>query len=208
MNAGQTSARVYEALRRRLMERAYTPGARLDPQLIADELASSTTPVRDALHVLAGEELVQLGPHGGFACAMIDEPGLVDLYAWSSAVLNLALRDRKRVMAAPVEAKGEISSESLAVRARELFQAMADASANIEHGRAMRRINARLHGARLTEATIFQDATEELDDIAQCYAAHDLPDLRRRLGRYWRRRRLVAARVVRQLYRTSTSRDG
>jgi DNA-binding FadR family transcriptional regulator len=208
MNGGPTTTRVYDVLRRRIMERGYAPGARLDPQAVADELASSTTPVRDALHVLAGEELITLNPNGGFFCAVVDEPGLVDLYAWNDAVLNIVLRDRKQDPPVPATWVGTLSPELVAERARSLFQSMADASHNIEHGRVMRRINARLHGARQIETTLFPDAIEELESIAHCYSALDLPELRRRLGRYGRRRQIHAGEVVRQLYRAAPSREG
>ena len=62
MNSGPTSERVYGALRERILANVFAPGARLDPAVLASELASSVTPVRDALHLLAGEQLVEVRP--------------------------------------------------------------------------------------------------------------------------------------------------
>jgi DNA-binding GntR family transcriptional regulator len=207
MNAGPTSARVYEALRQRLMDRAWVPGTKLDPPTLAEEMLSSTTPVRDALHMLAGEDLVVIHPQGGFACVTINEPGLVDLYAWNGEVLNLALR--KHNAGPPVAhatATGD-SPEHLAERTALLFQSIADSSSNVEHAAAIKRINARLHGARQVEAMVLSHVRQELDAIELCHANRDLENLRRGLARYERRRKLHAAGVVRGLYRGIAS-DG
>ena len=49
MNAGPTAERVYDTLKRAMMERRFRPGDRLDPAMLAEDLNSSTTPVREAL---------------------------------------------------------------------------------------------------------------------------------------------------------------
>ncbi|MGK4455738.1 GntR family transcriptional regulator, partial [Klebsiella pneumoniae] len=59
MNSGPTAERVHEALKRRIMGREFRPGDRLDPAVLAAPLSSSVTPVRDALHLLTGEGLVE-----------------------------------------------------------------------------------------------------------------------------------------------------
>lgn len=96
MNAGPTSTRIYDSLRTWILDRGFRPGSRLNPTLLADALSSSVTPVRDALHLLAGEELVTAAASGSFAMPLIDEPGLIDLYLWNGQVLELALRDQTR----------------------------------------------------------------------------------------------------------------
>jgi len=54
-----TFDRVYAAIRKRLRDGLYRPGERLEPALLSDELNASVTPVRDALHRLTGERLVE-----------------------------------------------------------------------------------------------------------------------------------------------------
>jgi DNA-binding GntR family transcriptional regulator len=92
VNAGPTSERVYAALKRLILARRFRPGEKLDPGRLADALGSSVTPVRDALHLLTGEGLVEMRTSDGYAIPLIDEPGLRDLYRWSAAVLQLAAR--------------------------------------------------------------------------------------------------------------------
>ena len=96
MNAGPTSERIYIALKQLIFERRFRPGEKLDPGRLADELGSSVTPVRDALHVLAGEGLIETRISEGYALPLIDEPGLKDLYRWCSGVFQLAVRTAPR----------------------------------------------------------------------------------------------------------------
>lgn len=92
MNSGATAERVHEALKRRIMGREFRPGDRLDPAVLAAPLSSSVTPVRDALHLLTGEGLVETRTSGGFHIPALDEPALKDLYDWSAELLALAIR--------------------------------------------------------------------------------------------------------------------
>ena len=96
MNSGPTSERVYGALRERILANAFAPGARLDPAVLASELASSVTPVRDALHLLAGEQLVEVRPGDGFHLPHLTGPGLDDLYALNAELRLLAVFHRRR----------------------------------------------------------------------------------------------------------------
>src|SRR3546814_20892343 len=75
--------RVYDAIKQRIMAHEFRPGDRLDPAVLAELLASSVTPGRDALHMLAGEGLVEARTSGGFHLPSIDEPGPEDVSAWA-----------------------------------------------------------------------------------------------------------------------------
>jgi hypothetical protein len=92
MNAGATAERVLKALRLRLMDRDIRPGDRLDPALLTSQLGASATPVREALHVLSGEGLVEARAGGGFCLPLLDEAALQDRYDWSGQLLQIALR--------------------------------------------------------------------------------------------------------------------
>lgn len=92
MSAGAITERVLVSLRQLLTGRTMRPGDHLDPALLAERLASSVTPVREALHRLSGEGLVESRARGGFILPFLDAAGLQDLYAWSGQVLALAIR--------------------------------------------------------------------------------------------------------------------
>ena len=56
MSPGPTFDRVYFALKEQLTSGRHPPGAHLEPSVLGDELCSSITPIRDALHRLVGEK--------------------------------------------------------------------------------------------------------------------------------------------------------
>ena len=54
MTPSGTFERVYFALKDKLRRGLLKPGERLEPAALSDELFASVTPIRDALHRLAG----------------------------------------------------------------------------------------------------------------------------------------------------------
>lgn len=202
MNAGQIAERVYAALRAQIMRRAVTPGDRLDPAMLAASLASSVTPVRDALHRLTGEGLVETRNAGGFHVPAIDEPGLEDLYDWSGELLVLAIRAWRRPFAPPPTVD-MAADATLADRAAALFLAIAGQSENREHAHAVDRVNVRLHAARMVEPHVIGAADDELDALWAAASAADRAALRRLCAGYHRRRRRAAADIVRAVYRAA-----
>lgn len=198
MNSGVTTERVYETVKAMLIGRGVRPGARLDPQAFATALGSSVTPVRDALHVMTGEALVETRLHEGFYAPNIDGPGLRDLYAWNLEILRLALRAgarRGEFLLRPAE------TENAADQIGALFMAVAERSSNVEHARAIRQTNDRLHAARLIEASLFADIPQEMANLAEAWEQAAVSPFRRPLEAYHRRRIKACAEIVRHLYR-------
>lgn len=201
MNSGATLERIYGELKRRVLSSVYRPGDRLEPAALAEELGSSTTPVRDALHLLVGEHLLATRTGGGFFVPQIDEPALQDLYDWAAQILLLALRDA----GADDEPGGAVAAgaedDDRTSLTAALFERIGARSGNAEHLRELRSINDRLHAARLAEQSLLEGWRDELDGIETAFNAGDLPRLRRAILAYHRRRHRAAAAVVRALYR-------
>lgn len=199
MNAGATTERVHDAVRRMILTRGLRPGARLDPAVLADGLATSATPVREALNQLCGAGLVDARPGGGFHVAMIDAPALADLYRWNEEVLGIILRSARRVLA--VDAREQEHAGDIAGATAALAERLARASANEEHLRAMRDINARLHAVRLVEADLLVDTSEELARLSAAADHDDVAALRTGWRHYHQRRQRLAPEIVRALLR-------
>lgn len=69
--------RAYEAIKSAILFLELKPGARLVERKLAEQLRVSKSPVRDALHRLAGEGLVVQTPYAGMVVCRFD-PGFVD----------------------------------------------------------------------------------------------------------------------------------
>lgn len=196
MNSGLTAERVYDAIRAQILDRAYLPGTRLEPAQLAKDLAASMTPVRDALHRLMGEGLVEARTGSGFHLPLLDEPSLIDLYLWSHELSLLALRHWTSEPSEPTP------PTTLADRADALFERIARGSDNGEHRRAMQQLAARLHAVRHVEPQALPGVDEELRGLED---ELDQPDRRRfltLLGAYHRRRGRAAGAILRALYRS------
>ncbi|MGY4398808.1 DNA-binding transcriptional MocR family regulator [Sphingomonas sp. UYAg733] len=207
MNSGATSERVYDALKRRICEREFRPGDRLDPSMLGDTLNSSVTPIRDALHKLTGEGLVEVRPSDGFHLPQIDVPGLQDLYRWTAEILALAIKSSTQPIVGGVSSTriGGVTI-ALADATAALFADIAQRSRNIEHRRAISSANDRLHAARVAETKILDGIADELANLREAVAAANRNDVRRQVAAYHRRRQQAAAEVVRILYRNGGTR--
>lgn len=202
MNAGATAERAYDALKRRVRDAALRPGERLDPSALAEELSTSVTPVRDALHRLTGERLVETRISDGFHMPVASEPALQDLYDWSAQILLLALRADNAAARGDGVIAGPAHGGATAVdRTEALFEGIAARSGNAEHAAAVRSINDRLHGCRLVETHVLEGVSDEVDALIALAQQDDVTALRKALTAYHRRRRRVAPELVRLLYR-------
>ncbi len=82
----------YEQIYRRIIEGVYRPGERLIEQRIAEELAVSRTPVREALVRLEGAGLVVNARHKGAMVRTLTREDIVDLYELRAVLESLAAK--------------------------------------------------------------------------------------------------------------------
>lgn len=199
MNAGPFSERIYEDLRDLVTRRETKPGIRLDPGVIAKQLNSSTTPVREALNRLVGERLVETRTSTGYHLPLIDEPALKDLIGWSGEILALAIRRITTSLVGAAELPGPASTYPDRIGA--VFAAIVRASGHVEYIPAIAQANARLHAVRLGEHESFDDLETELGGLVSAMREDSLGDVKRLVQTYHRRRTRVAAELLRRRYR-------
>jgi DNA-binding transcriptional MocR family regulator len=196
MNAGTTAERVYDDLKRTLLAGTIGPGERLEPAHLASDLSSSTTPVRDALHRLVGERLVEMRPSIGFHLPIITESSLRDLYAWHEDLATLALRRRVTLARSGL---GEASASVDPTEARSIFEAIAQQSDSSELLAQTGAIGDRLAIARVVEREVFD---RHDDELAQLWAAVKTSgaDARALVVAYHRRRRRSLPLLIKAIY--------
>uniref|UniRef100_UPI0035C94469 GntR family transcriptional regulator n=1 Tax=uncultured Sphingomonas sp. TaxID=158754 RepID=UPI0035C94469 len=195
MNAGPTAERAYDVLKRRVLSGEFRPGERLEPGSLGEPLGISATPVRDALYVLAGEGLIETRTSEGFYMPQESERGLRDLYGWNAEVLLIAISNWSRDPAdAPASAWPPVSAGEL--EAAQLFDWVAERSANREHRRAIASNSDRLRAARRAESRVIEGAAFELRGLVEAMTTGDRARLRLLLNAYHRRRVRHVADIV------------
>jgi DNA-binding GntR family transcriptional regulator len=199
VSPGATFERVYLALKEQLGSGRYPPGEHLEPGALSYELNSSITPVRDALHRLVGERLVDAPRGDGFRMPLVTEMGLRHLYGWAAKLTILAAAKPSRLKAAlgPVPS----APDDLLASTERLLVRIAGRSGNPEHVDAVARLNDRLRPVRRIEVELVEDAEAELEAMAEADRVNDAPALRRLLSAYFRRRERMAAEIVAALQR-------
>src|SRR4028118_1570682 len=97
---------VYQSLRESIMRGDLKPGERLRIEDIAQRLGVSPIPVREALHMLQSERLVENIPHVGATVAKISKASIIEVFtvmeglelvATRTAAQRLTSADRQRL---------------------------------------------------------------------------------------------------------------
>ena len=199
-----TFERVYAAIKQRLREGIYRPGDRLEPAALSDELNASVTPVRDALHRLTGERLVDAPRHEGFRVPMLTETQLRQLYSWHLDLLLLAtVKHRAGAFAGALEtAEASAGTSAPHERQNALFLALARAAGNPEHAAVLEGLSQRIEPVQRLEQ-LFLDGTDlETAAIVNAVQAQDRKALRRSLVLYHRRRERIVPELLASLLQT------
>lgn len=197
-----TFERVYAAIKQRLRQGFYRPGQRIEPAALSEDLNASVTPVRDALHRLTGERLVEAPRHEGFRVPMLTESMLRQLYAWHRDLVLLALmnHDAQRLGRELESASGVSPDASVLERQNALFTALVQSAGNSEHSAALEALRDRLQPVQQLEELFLDALDAETADIVEALRTNDRRGVRRSLFRYHRRReKLVPALLARLL---------
>lgn len=198
MSPGATFERVYTELKRMLAEGELPPGTPIEPALIGKQIASSITPVRDALHRLTGERLVEAPNHNGFRVPLPTEAALRDLYRWNGLVLALAAKQLTTGFKLEGLDRWVASTDTPSATAA-LFHGIARHTGNVELGAAIGLLNDRLEIFRRAELTTLNAVTDELSRLSEVAASGDRAALAAALLRYHRRRTTVVAEILAHL---------
>ena len=200
MSPPGTFERVYAAIKQRLRDGVYRPGDRLEPAALADELNASVTPIRDALHRLTGERLVEAPRHEGFRVPMLTENMLRHLYRWHLDLILLAIANRRAPHSPSDDPFAEMSQDSEARhRQNALFLVMARMTRNPEHVLAIESLGERLEPLQRLETLLLDAVDEETREILASLQADDRRALRRALTRYHRRRAGIVPELLQRL---------
>ncbi len=176
----------------------FAPGDHLEPVQIGEELHSSITPVRDALHRLVGERLVEAPRNDGFRAPVVTELGLRQLYGWQVDLVRLAagrLRPERIAIEQTPQPDGPLASPAA------IFLVIGRAAGDQELLQALANACERLAPVGLLEARIITGLDIELDSLRQALDDMERPALRAALKAYNRRRDRAVPQIVDALQR-------
>ncbi len=194
MSPGATFERVYEAIKEQLGSGRYGAGVHLEPAVLSEDLSASITPVRDALHRLVGEGLVEAPRGDGFRTPIVTEVGRRHLYRWNAALLDAATRSRHyRATAAECGAQGD---EDVLAFMERTFLRIGASSGNPEHLAAIAGLNDRLRPIRRAELKLLPGIQSEIDELVEKLAEGSVVQLRRPIAQFHRRRERAVADIV------------
>ena len=197
MSPGNTMMRVYATLKTRIREGEFAPGSRLDPAQLRRDLASSTTPIRDALHRLAGEGLIETWQNEGFRAPQISEPAIRDFYEWSNELVHVVIRAAARRQDPPLKPRSR--GEDYAASVTEAFLQLAALSANHEHRRVVANLCDRGMILWRTEPHVLSEAVADLGVIEQAVDEADWTEAGRAIDLFHRRRLRAVSQIAASL---------
>jgi DNA-binding FadR family transcriptional regulator len=197
MSQPGTFERVYAALKEQVRSGAFRPGERLEPAAFCDQLNASVTPIRDALHRLTGERLIEAPRNEGFKMSMLTETTLRHLYAWHRDLLLLAVA--KHAALRPLD-EGSGASRTIHERRNAVFAALAQSSGNPEHVHALDAVMARLEPIQKLEECFLDALDAEITQISEAVQRKDRSALRKSLVQYHRRRERIVPGLLSRLH--------
>lgn len=199
MSPGATMERVYHLLKRQIMRGDFSPGERLEPRLLAYDVGTSASPVRDALHRLAGERLLESWHQEGFRQPILAEADVHDLYAWSATLLRLALDGVPPIPPPQGEPFGGLRNGDYGAEVEALFRSIARLSDNRELRHAVMSAIERSHVTRPAELRVDPGCRDAVTAMDEDFRFGRWSALRSKITRFHRRRAQFAGRVVAEL---------
>lgn len=194
-----TGERTYLAIKTYLLaESDVRPGDRVDIGDLSRRFGASASPVRAALHRLAGERLVVSHQGEGFSLPRVTEPGLSDLYQWNAALLANALRAVPRP--SPTNVPDGDPSDNPVAQLERIFAVLAAQSDNVEVEWAVAGVSDRLYRARRAEIELVPDFGDEVEALRGELQSGDAAAMRQMIVSYHRRRLRLVPAIVRRLH--------
>jgi DNA-binding GntR family transcriptional regulator len=208
MCPGPTFDRVYRALKGRLVAGEFAMGEHLEPAQLGEELFSSATPVRDVLHRLVGERIVEAPRNDGFRVPAPSEAELRGLYGWRQMLVGLALKPQPPLVGpvGPASREAENRAANAAVTGEELFLSIARRSPQRELEAAIANVSERLGILAQAERRLFADLADETELIRRSFAEQDWPVVRRAVAAFHHRRRRQVPALLETAWRIAHNR--
>ncbi len=95
---------IYQHLKERILDGKLPPGQRLIIDDIAEDLGLSIIPVREALHLLQAERLVEIRPHAGATVSAVTPESIEEVFTILEGMEAMAVRRVAKRMSGKLDA--------------------------------------------------------------------------------------------------------
>jgi len=159
--------KVYADLKAAVLSGRYASDTELSIAAIGEDIGAGGSPVRDGLHRLYGEGLLQMGPHRGFRVPSWGADALRDCYTWHGHLIRMAIKAiGPKALRGPVAPEGWLTDYSnpdrIVATAERMFLTLANRSSSNELVAAVANAGERLRTIRLVETERWSDCADEL----------------------------------------------
>lgn len=184
---------VYRDLKKALLSGRFTGSSDLSVTELASEFGLSSSPIRDTLHRMFGERLLEVGHHHGFRVIGWTPQKLRDSYTWHGQLIRLALKSVARANPQlPVAPDGWATDyttpEAIVATTERMFVTLAGVSGSEEIVAAIANAGERLRAVRLREVEHWPDCADELNSANILAVSGTGKALLQMLWNYHRRR--------------------
>ena len=208
---------VAQRLRQMLVEGRIAPGAKLNERELAELLAVSRTPLREAIKMLAAEGLVELLPNRGAIAVSLTEADVLNTFEVMAGLEGMAGElAAQRITAAELAEIQAMQFEMMAAYTRKdlsayyginsrIHASISAAAKNPVLSTVYNQVNARLQALRFRsnqDGEKWKRAVKEHEKMIEALAAHDGAGMREVLQQHLRNKRDVVLEQLREAAKT------
>ena len=208
---------VAQRLRQMLVEGRIAPGAKLNERELAELLAVSRTPLREAIKMLAAEGLVELLPNRGAIAVSLTEADVLNTFEVMAGLEGMAGElAAQRITAAELAEIQAMQFEMMAAYTRKdlsayyainsrIHASISAAATNPVLSTVYNQVNARLQALRFRsnqDGEKWKRAVKEHEKMIEALTAHDGAAMREVLQQHLRNKRDVVLEQLREAAKT------
>lgn len=195
--------RAYHGLKTAILRGEFRHSDTIRTQWLTGRFDTSLTPLREAVRRLEGEGLLSLDRRSGFHALSQDEFALSARYTLNQDILLLALwkvRNMDLIRATITIPADDADPGGLADAVGALFLEIAKAAPSNEYASMVRRMNDRLHAARLAEAAVMDEPVADVRNLMEIAMHGSKLDLRDHFRMYHRVRIKLARKLSEKIH--------
>ncbi len=200
MGKPSRSEKIYEDLRKEVLNGRVRPGQKVDIEALAGKFDFSTLPMRMLVNRMIGDRTIELTPSDGFIIPAAKERRIREVHKWNKCILLMALEIAMHDDTGPAFPPLDLDKDDIVAATEALFLAIAEFSDMDETRYAVANVNDRLRPIRQLDTGPLIDHPTELKEFQAAWDDHNLKLLQRLVRKYHTRRIALVKEFVALAY--------